>query len=113
MWSGDITECTFDSTSFQLEGVLRNSILPCSGDPSIPSVGDTVRLTGQCGNNVAIEYSSSNSQIHGTFTGNVECIASPLPLPIPILPPEADTITDSRYLFYLIYAKLGAVVISY
>ena len=85
MWSGDITEGTFDSTSFQLEGVLRNSILPCSGDPSIPSVGDTVRLTGQCGNNVAIEYSSSNSQIHGTFTGNVECIASPLLLPIPIL----------------------------
>jgi hypothetical protein len=55
-------------------------MVPAVFGDNIPQTGDTVIISENCGNNVPIQYSSSNGQIHATFTGNVQCIV-PFPTP--------------------------------
>ena len=74
VWIGDITGGTISQASYDLEGTLETRNLICG--LGIPQIGDLVELTGDCGDDVGIDYSSSDSQIRGTFTGDVECIVS-------------------------------------
>ena len=76
IYAGEITGGTIGQTSYDLEGTLGTAAIICGITPEtgIPQIGDLVELSGDCGDNVAIDYSSSDSQVRGTFTGNVECI---------------------------------------
>ena len=48
-------------------------MVPAVFGDNIPQTGDTVIISWNCGNNVPIQFSSSNGQIHATSTGNVQC----------------------------------------
>jgi hypothetical protein len=77
-WSGSFSGGAFSTTSYQLTGQLLNNGPDCAvydiaGGGTVPNIGDTFIISGNCGNNVAIEFSMSNGQIRGTFTGNVQC----------------------------------------
>jgi Ca2+-binding RTX toxin-like protein len=93
-WIGSVTGGTFSTTSYQLTGVLSsNGPAPAlcvsgSGSGTVPSIGDTFTISGNCGNNVPIQFSMSNNQIRGTFTGNVQCtVPDTIPPVIQVTPP--------------------------
>jgi hypothetical protein len=75
-WIGSISGGTFSTTSYQLTGQVVGGVIGAcnsAGGGTVPQLGDTFIISGNCGNNVAIEFSMSNGQIRGTFTGNVQC----------------------------------------
>jgi Ca2+-binding RTX toxin-like protein len=95
-WTGSISSGTVSTTSYSLTGVIESINTFCIGDPLVPKDGDTVTISGTCGDNVPIQYLSTNENneaevTRGTFTGNVQCIVPP-PTPIP---PPASSCTGS------------------
>lgn len=86
IWSGSLMGGTFSTAFYELTGQILESDLELFPGCPIPSVGQTVTISGNCGDNVPIQFSMSNGRAIATFTGNVQCIVPP---PIPTPPPDS------------------------